>query len=109
MPHPTKDAFVAFLYELMRDHVTPGKIEQIVFTQDTSQSKEGWELTSTHLAKYAEEIVGKLTKQTQERLQNSPIQENPFVKERCPLCGSAELDTLEPDRCYTCGYHFYRK
>lgn len=45
-----QDQLTSFLYELMRDHLTPGVIEKIVRnseSQDTTKYSNGW------LAKYA--------------------------------------------------------
>lgn len=50
---------VSFLYELMRDHLPPGVVEEIVLNSiGDSECKysNGW------LAKYAEDIANRLTK-----------------------------------------------
>lgn len=50
---------VSFLYELMRDHITPGQIEEIVqnsIKDPDVQYTNGW------LAKYAEDIANRLIK-----------------------------------------------
>lgn len=54
-----RDRMVSFLYELMRDHLTPGKVEEIVrhvLAEDSDVYYcNGW------LAKYAAYIVDRLT------------------------------------------------
>ncbi len=50
----SNDRLVSFLYILMRDHVTPGIVEEIVLkhiTEDTAVFTNGW------LAKYAEDVA----------------------------------------------------
>jgi hypothetical protein len=59
----TKSQLTAFLYQLMRDHVTPGVIEGLVL-QDESAKVQGHDtfvLTNGHLAAYAEEVAKRLT------------------------------------------------
>lgn len=68
--YETQDAFVAFIYELMRDEVTPGTIENIVQKQ-YSPRINAWVLTNFHVAKYAEEVVDKLKQQTKNILKKS--------------------------------------
>ena len=50
------DLLTSFLYELMRDHVTPGTVEQIML--NTTESKvtysNGW------LARYANDVANRL-------------------------------------------------
>lgn len=57
MPHPTSNRVVSFLYQLMRDEVVIGRVEQIVQDSETAQE---YVLTNEHLAKYAEEIAERL-------------------------------------------------
>lgn len=50
---------VSFLYELMRDHITPGQIEEVLqnsINDPDVQYTNGW------LAKYAEDIANRLIK-----------------------------------------------
>lgn len=61
--HLTEDSMVAFFYELMRDHVPMGVIEEIVKDQERFTKEEPnlvWQLSNKHLANYAEEIVARL-------------------------------------------------
>lgn len=55
----TKDPLVSFLYELMRDHVTPGVVEKVM-----SQTVPFTEhrLCNGYLASYAEDIAKRLRK-----------------------------------------------
>ena len=55
----TKDPLVSFLYELMRDHVTPGVVEKVM-----SQTVPFTEhrLTNGYLADYAEDVAKRLRK-----------------------------------------------
>lgn len=48
---------VSFLYELMRDHLTPGQVEQLVRDSQVQpvQYTNGW------LAKYAEYLASRLS------------------------------------------------
>ena len=53
-------ALVSFLYELMRDHVTPGDVESLVRTVESEDGPEclfsnGW------LAQYAKDLADRLT------------------------------------------------
>jgi hypothetical protein len=52
---------VSFLYELMRDHLTPGKIEEIVRSSEKDPDvlyTNGW------LARYAEDLANRLQDQS---------------------------------------------
>ena len=59
--HRTRDPFVAFLYELMRDEVPVGTVQRIVegsrFNDDVSE----WVLSNPFLAEYAEYLVRRMT------------------------------------------------
>lgn len=48
---------VSFLYELMRDELVPGKVEQLV---QNSQSSDDAVYTNGWLAKYAEDLANRL-------------------------------------------------
>lgn len=50
------DKLTSFLYELMRDHVTPGKVEDLVRKSQISDA----EYTNGFLARYAEYLSNKL-------------------------------------------------
>jgi hypothetical protein len=52
-------ALVSFLYELMRDHLPPGVVEEIVLN---SIGDSDCKYTNGWLAKYAEDIANRLTK-----------------------------------------------
>jgi len=60
-PYLTQSRLVAFLYELMRDHVPPGVIEKIVST-DEAKYEDGTSvlLTNRHLGAYADEVAVRL-------------------------------------------------
>ena len=47
---------VSFLYELMRDHVTPGVVERLVKESPAGETK----FTNGHLANYAKELADRL-------------------------------------------------
>jgi hypothetical protein len=51
---------VAFLYELMRDHLPPGKVEELVRNSVDHQG-ERWEFTNGYLAMYADDLARRLT------------------------------------------------
>lgn len=60
-PVETKDPMVAFLYELMRDHVTPGKMEAVLMnTTLCSGNKTTYTLSNGALAEYAADIADRL-------------------------------------------------
>lgn len=61
MAYETADEVVAFLYELMRDHVPCGVVERIVQVQEDCRLRRGergmvYELSNEHLARYAQEL-----------------------------------------------------
>lgn len=57
----TRDNLVAFLYELMRDEVPLGVVEQIVLNSQPRDTSDGvWSLTNGYLGKYAEDIAARL-------------------------------------------------
>ena len=56
----TDDPLVSFLYELMRDHVTPGKVEKVM--SQTVPFKET-RLTNGYLASYAMDVAKRLRKE----------------------------------------------
>lgn len=58
--HTTHDPLVAFLYQLMRDYITPGKVEKVM--QDQEEVEEYYVLSNGFLARYAEDIVDRLRK-----------------------------------------------
>lgn len=77
--HYTESAMVAFFYELMRDHVTPGVVAQIIRDQLPRHTNavgdpqyqnlgpgkfRGWTLTNVYLGQYAEELAEELERQT---------------------------------------------
>lgn len=64
MAWKTKDATVAFMYELLRDHVQPGIVEKIVVDQAFA---DGWLLSNEYLAAYADNLVKRLNMQTENR------------------------------------------
>jgi hypothetical protein len=54
----TNSPLVSFLYELMRDHLTPGVVEKIVL--DSRRDQSPWFLTNGWLAQYAEDLANRL-------------------------------------------------
>lgn len=68
MPEPfrTRSPLTAFLYQLMRDHVTPGVVEGIVLRDEELREEQGDELefvlSNGYLAAYAAEVAQRLTK-----------------------------------------------
>ena len=55
----THDRLVTFLYMLMRDYITPGDIQSILFNDIIDQPKE-MELSNGWIGKYAEYVASKL-------------------------------------------------
>jgi len=53
----SEDPLVSFLYELMRDHVTPGDIEKVL---QHSEDKGETQYTNGWLAEYAKDIANRL-------------------------------------------------
>lgn len=49
-------ALVSFLYDLMRDHVTPGVVEKLVLASPPGMTK----FTNGYLANYAKELAARL-------------------------------------------------
>lgn len=89
MDFGTKDAFVAFLYEIIRDHVPCGVIARILEDQrgeivrrrgrvKTTRTVK-WSLENAHLGRYAEEVVAEL-------------------KDQCE-----SISRCEEERCCDCG------
>ena len=56
-PHKTKSSLVAFLYEVLRDEMSPGRMEAIT---RSSETKGEYTLTNGYIAAYAEEIAARL-------------------------------------------------
>lgn len=65
-PFRTKSRLTTFLYELMRDHVTPGVVEKIVSTDEEASEEDDepveFVLSNYHLGAYADEIARRLTR-----------------------------------------------
>lgn len=55
----SKDPLVAFLYDLMRDHLTVGKVEKLVSEAEVSSNAD---YTNGWLAKYAKDVAKRLRK-----------------------------------------------
>jgi hypothetical protein len=53
----SKDKLVAFLYVLMRDHLVPGAVEEIMRTVEPNDETH---FSNGHLAKYAQDVVERL-------------------------------------------------
>ncbi len=62
--HTTDSPLVAFLYELMRDHVPTGIVEGIVNQDQSPDPLPVYVLTNGYLAEYAENVAGRLTRTT---------------------------------------------
>lgn len=61
--HRTDSPLVAFLYDLLRDHVRPGDLERLVRDAEQGQNKT-FVLTNGYLGEYAEELAARLTRTT---------------------------------------------
>lgn len=59
--YATRSHLIAFLYELMRDHVSPEMVEDIV-AQDEQHGGTGYSLSNRELAEKAEELATRLTR-----------------------------------------------
>lgn len=70
-PHFTEDPLVAFLYELVRDHVSPGKIETVV---ENTPVTDVYRLTNGFLAQYIESVIARLLKKGEIRPVNELAQ-----------------------------------
>lgn len=55
--YETKCRITALLYEILRDYVTAGTLEDMI---DLNSRASGFELSNINLAKYAEELAAKL-------------------------------------------------
>lgn len=60
--HTTSSHLVAFLYELMRDHVALGDVEGIVGRDEHTDVTKEYVLTNGYLAEYAEDVAKRLTR-----------------------------------------------
>jgi len=56
----TRSRLTTFLYQLMRDHVTPGVVEGIVSGDEKVDEDDHFVLTNGHLGAYAQEIAWRL-------------------------------------------------
>ena len=70
----TNSNLVAFVYELLRDHVLPGDMQKIVDDSDVHPNREmtydtgpTWQLSNGWLARYARDIVRRLILDDYER------------------------------------------
>lgn len=66
-PTHKKGRLISFLYELMRDHLTPGRVERIVY--DCWTAEVGY--TNRQLADYAEKLADFLTSSPKEDKENA--------------------------------------
>ena len=57
-----RDRLAGFLYELMRDYVTPGKIEELV--RNLPKPGEEVKYTNGWLASYCEDVAKRIIKET---------------------------------------------
>jgi chaperonin GroES len=57
--YTTQSALVSFLYELMRDHVTPGDVEGVL-RNSINPTREQVSLSNGWLARYAENVISEL-------------------------------------------------
>ena len=58
-PHVTTDRLTAFLYELLRDHVTPGALEDLMRSTDRPDVTM-WTLSNGWLGEYAADVSRRL-------------------------------------------------
>lgn len=58
--YTTEDPVASFLYELMRDHVTPGVVERIVRLEEGHAPGDAWVLSNGHLGRYAADLAKRL-------------------------------------------------
>ena len=58
--YTTEDPVASFLYELMRDHVTPGIVERLVQLEEVRAPGDVWVLTNGHLGRYAADLAKRL-------------------------------------------------
>lgn len=56
----SNSALVAFLYELLRDHLPAGAVEQLVRNQTDDDIALPYVFTNGHLARYAEDLAARL-------------------------------------------------
>jgi len=61
----TKDAVVAFLYQLTRDEIVPGKIEVLMNKQRGVLTEDGWGMRDDIISEIAERWGEELKKQTE--------------------------------------------
>ena len=59
----SRDPLVSFLYTLMRDHLTPGRVEEIMLRQ-IPKAGETTEFSNGFLANYAQDIAARLVTPT---------------------------------------------
>jgi hypothetical protein len=60
---------IAFLYQLIRDEVTPGRIERIMADQHNSiyeKGATGWKLSNMFIEEYARDIIKRLEQQSRD-------------------------------------------
>lgn len=57
----SNSALVAFLYDLMRDHLPAGVVEKLVRDQTDDDIALPYVFTNGHLARYAEDLAARLT------------------------------------------------
>lgn len=56
----SRDFLVAFLYDLMRDYLPAGKVEELVRAQESCADRRPFVYTNGYLALYAEVLAGRL-------------------------------------------------
>ena len=61
--YKTYDPMVVFIYLLMRDYVTPGKVEKAIIDQELAEINGYCILSNGFLARYANDIVDRLRKE----------------------------------------------
>lgn len=64
--HTTGSHLVAFLYELMRDHVPVGVVEGIVNQDESTDPTNVYVLTNGYLAEYAGDVARRLMREDDE-------------------------------------------
>ncbi len=61
----SNNLLIIFLYTLLRDEVTPGRIEKLLDSINTGATE--WQFTNGWLARYAEDLAQRLTPPGRER------------------------------------------
>lgn len=66
-----KSKLVGFLYDIMRDHIPPGVIEEILLQTDKFDNDENFEYSNGWLAQYAQDVAERLIESKNEAIPKS--------------------------------------